>query len=205
MKKRFGFLAFEGAEELNLVGPWEIAGIWRDFADGPEIIIVGPHMGTVVCSRGLKIQVPYDFYNCPALDYLLIPGGNSARTQRYDAATIQFIRDFFSQCDFLLTVCTGIFILNETGLLKGKKIATFHLIKEELKERTCNIQIVNSRYHCDGKIWTSTGIFAGIDMLLAFIKEIAGAETAGKIQYLCEYYPEQKIYPFHHPAPEYSN
>lgn len=203
MKKRFGFLIFDGIEELELAGPWEMVGIWRDFAAGPEMITVGPRTGIITCGRGLHMQVDYDYFNCPSLDYLLIPGGKGARTQRYHASTIQFIREFFSHCDFLLSVCTGLLILYETGILKDKQVTTYHLIKEELKH-WIDIQILNARYHRDGKIWTSAGISAGIDMIFAFIAHIAGEETAGQVQYLSEYYPEQKLYSFHQPAPKYS-
>lgn len=202
MNKRLGFLSFEGMEELDLVGPWEMAGMWRDFAAGPQIVTVGPQAGIVVCNHGLHIQVNYDFFNCPSLDYLLIPGGKGARTQRYNAATIHFIRDFFNRGDALLCVCTGIFILYETGILKGKKATTYHLVKEELK-RSTDIELVDTRYYRDGKVWTSAGVSAGIDMFMAFIAQTAGEETAGQVQYLCEYYPEQKIYLFHQPAPKY--
>lgn len=204
MKKRFGFLAFEGAEELDLVGPWELAGIWHDFAAGPEIVTVGPKAGLITCGRGLQIQVNYDFFNCPSLDYLLVPGGQGARIQRYNASTIQFIRDFFTHGDYLLSVCTGILILYEAGVLKGKKVTTYHLIKQEL-ENIVEIQMLNVRYHRDEKIWTSAGISAGIDMIMAFIAHVAGEETAGQIQYLCEYYPEQRFYSFHQPPPTYSD
>lgn len=204
MKKRFGFLAFDGVEELDLIGPWEIAGIWRDVVGGPELLTVGPRMGVITCSRGLNIEVSYDFFNCPSLDYLLVPGGKGARIQCYNAATIQFIRNFFYLGDFLLSVCTGLFILYETGLLKEKRVTTYHLVKEEFKART-DITMMNARYCKDGKIWTSAGISAGIDMILAFIADVAGDETAGQIQYLSEYYPQQKFYPFDRPAPKYSN
>jgi transcriptional regulator GlxA family with amidase domain len=202
MNKRFGFLVFEGVEELDLVGPWEMVGIWRDFANGPEAIAVGPRTGLMTCGRGLHLQVNYDFFNCPPLDYLLIPGGKGARTQRYDAATLQFIREFFNHGDYLLSVCTGILILYEAGVLKDKHVTTYHLIKEELKNLT-DIYMLNARYHQDGKIWTSAGVSAGIDMILAFIAHVAGEETAGHIQYLAEYYPEQKSYSFHQSTPKY--
>jgi len=202
MKRRLGFLSFEGMEELDLVGPWEMAGIWRDFAAGLEIITVGPQTGIVACSHGLHVQVDYDFFNCPSLDYLLVPGGKGARTERYNASTIHFIRDFFSHSDALLCVCTGVFILYEVGLLKGKKVTTYHLVKEELKKFN-DLELLDVRYYRDGKIWTSAGVSAGIDMFMAFIAHIAGEETAGQVQYLCEYYPEQKNYPFHQPAPLY--
>lgn len=202
MKRRLGFLTFEGVEELDLAGPWEMAGMWRDFAAGPEIVTVGPQTGMVTCSHGLRIQIDYSFFNCPSLDYLLIPGGKGARTQRYDASTIQFIRDFFSQGEALLCVCTGIFILYETGILKGKKATTYHLVKDEVKKFS-DVELVDARYYQDGKIWTSAGVSAGIDMFMAFIAHTAGEETAGQVQYLSEYYPEQKAYPFHQSAPHY--
>ena len=204
MKKRFGFLIFEGMEELDLAGPWEMAGIWRDFAAGPEIIAVGPRRGIVVCSRGLEVNVAHDFFNCPPLDYLLVPGGKGAKTVRYDAMTLQFIREFIKHGASLLAVCTGVLILLEAGMITGKKVATYHLIKEELQKQA-DIQLMNARYIRDGKIWTSAGISAGIDMLLAFIAHTCGEETAGQVQYLAEYYPLQKIYPFHQPPPSYSD
>lgn len=195
-KKRFAFLTFDGLEELDLVGPWEMAGMWRDFSNGPEIITVGPKMGMITCDKGLCMQVKYDYFNCPSIDYLLIPGGKGARILRYCGATIQFIRRQSKSCDYLLSVCTGLFILYETGLLKGKNVTTYHLAKEELKKYT-DIHLIANRYHQDGQIWSSAGVSAGIDMMLAFIAHVAGEETAGHIQYLTEYYPEQKHYPFH--------
>lgn len=196
-KKCFAFLTFEGLEELDLVGPWEMAGMWRDHENGPEIITVGPRIGTITCSKGLCMQVKYDYFNCPSIDYLLIPGGKGADFLRYSEATIQFIRRQSRHCDYLLSVCTGLFILCETGLLKGKSVTTYHLAKEELKKYS-DIQLISARYHRDGQIWSSAGISAGIDMMLAFIAYIAGEETAGHIQYLTEYYPEQKYYPLYH-------
>jgi transcriptional regulator GlxA family with amidase domain len=152
----------------------------------------------------LQMHADYDYFNCPSLDYLLIPGGKGAHTQRYHAATLQFIRDFFSHGEYLISVCTGMLILYETGVLKDKQVVTYHLIKEEMKKRA-DIHILNARYHQDGKIWTSAGISAGLDMILAFIAHVAGDETAGQVQYLAEYYPSEKEYFFHQPAPRYSD
>jgi transcriptional regulator GlxA family with amidase domain len=204
MKKRIGFLAYHGVEELDLIGPWEIAGIWHEFSNGPEIVIIGSKKGLITCSHGLNLQVEYDFFNCPSLDYLLIPGGKGARAERYNAATLQFIRHFLDHGQFLMSVCTAILIVYETGLLKGKKVTTYHLAKDELKNNE-NIALVDARYHRDGKIWTSAGVSAGIDMMIAFIAHTAGDETAGQVQYLCEYYPEQKIYPFYQAHPLYKD
>jgi transcriptional regulator GlxA family with amidase domain len=204
MDRRFGFLSFEGMEELDLIGPWEMAGMWHDFASGPEIVTVGPKAGLVTCGRGLHLDVHYDYFNCPSLDYLLVPGGKGARTERYNAATIEFIREFFNHGDFLISICTGILILYETGLLKGKQVTTYHLLKEELRNWS-DIQIINARYHRDGKLWSSAGISAGMDLMLAFVAHVAGEETAGQIQYLIEYYPEQKFYSFYQSAPKYES
>ena len=202
MSKRFGFLCFEGMEELDLIGPWEMAGIWKDFSAGPQLLTVGQKTGLVTCNHGLQINVQYDFFDCPSIDYLLIPGGKGARIQRYDDATLQFIRDFYAHGESLLSVCTGLFILYETGLVKGKKATTYHLVKNEYKNLS-DVHMMDARYVRDGKIWTSAGVSAGIDMMLAFISSIAGEETAGQVQYLSEYYPEQKIYQFYQPPPNY--
>jgi hypothetical protein len=49
----FGFLIFDGLEELDLVGPWEIISLWSRHAAGPEnrLLVAGSHK-TVICENG---------------------------------------------------------------------------------------------------------------------------------------------------------
>jgi len=53
----FGILVFDGVEELDFVGPWEILKIWSKIADGPEnCFIVGESQTAISCARGLSVK-----------------------------------------------------------------------------------------------------------------------------------------------------
>jgi transcriptional regulator GlxA family with amidase domain len=82
-------------------------------------------------------------------------------------------------------VCTGSFILHSAGLLKSKKATTHFSMLDNLKNLD-DIKVVEKRFIKDGKVWTSAGVSAGIDMALELIAEEAGGETAGKVQLYAE-------------------
>ena len=57
-----------------------------------------------------------------------------------------------------------------------------------------DVQVVEQRFVRDGNIWSSAGVSAGIDLMLAFIASIAGETVAGKVQFQAEYYPASTMY-----------
>ncbi len=70
-----------------------------------------------------------------------------------------------------------------------------------------DVDVVEERFVRDGKIWSSSGVSAGIDLTLAFIASVAGAEVARKVQYHAEYYPSGVKYgddAIHAHAPRYT-
>jgi transcriptional regulator GlxA family with amidase domain len=60
--------------------------------------------------------------------------------------------------------------------------------------RDAGVDVVEERYTHDGPLWTSAGVSAGIDMLLAYIAHTQGEEVASQVQLNAEYYPEGRIY-----------
>lgn len=194
MTHKFGFLMFNELEELDLIGPWEIISLWGKEYNGPnEIFTVSQHGDLIKCAKGLKIYSDYSFSSCPKLDYLLIPGGKGTRKEVENKILTEFISNQAANCRNVLSVCTGSFLLHAAGLLDGRKATTHWSSLERLKQHK-EITTCEHRYTKDGAIWTSAGISAGIDMSLAFIADIAGADIAGKIQMQVEYFPEHKLY-----------
>lgn len=194
MKTRFGFLLFNGLEELDLVGPWEMISLWNKEYHGPEEIVTISETGnTITCAKNLQIIPTHSFSSCPHLDYLLIPGGKGTRHEVNNKNLIQFIKRQATTCKNILSVCTGSFLLHAAGLLEDRKATTHWLALEKLKEIK-SIHVIEERYTKDKSIWTSAGVSAGIDMALAFIAETAGNEVAGKVQLHAEYFPENKRY-----------
>ena len=198
---RFGFLIFPGVEELDLVGPWEMATMWKAYASGPECVTVSETGGATVCAKGLKIAADCSFAECPALDYLLVPGGLSAIAEARNQKLTDFVADRAKNCRQVLSVCSGALILHAAGLLHGKRATTHWKCLKTLGELQ-NVTVVQERWVRDGNIWTSAGVSAGIDLALQLIAAESGAEAAAKVQYNAEYFPDSQVFGTVHQGPE---
>ena len=201
-KMNFGFLLFNDMEELDLVGPWELVSIWSEFLDGPKnCLMIAETDAPVKCFNGMIITPHATFQNAAQLDYLLIPGGMGTRTEVNNKALTNFVARQAATCKVVLSVCTGSFILHSAGLLKGKNATTHFSMLDKLRGLK-DVDVVEKRFVPDGKIWTSAGVSAGMDMALELIAQEAGEETAGQVQLYAEYYPAGKIYGTSHKDPK---
>ena len=191
---KFGILVFNQVEELDFAGPWELLTLWSKHGGGPEnCLLIAETKSPVICSNGMSVNPQVSFEDCPGLDYLLVPGGIGARQQVNNRVLVEFVASQARHCQALLSVCTGCFILHAAGLLSGKR-ATTHWVALERLRALDDVQVVEERYVRDGNIWTSAGISAGMDLMLAFIADVAGAAAAGQVQSQAEYYPAMNRY-----------
>lgn len=163
--------------------------MWRKNANGPEnCIIVGQSLDPVICAKGLSINPHASFATSPPLDYLLVPGGQGTRLEVNNRVLIDFVAHQARNCKAVLSVCTGSFVLHAAGLLSGRK-ATTHWGSLDRLRALGDVTVVEQRYVQDGNIWTSAGVSAGTDLMLAFIASVDGEAAAGKVQFASEYYP----------------
>lgn len=197
----FGFLAFPNLEELDLIGPWEMVGMWGKLFGGPENrLIIAQTNDSIVCAKGLVLNPHVSFDQCSQLDFLLVPGGEGTRKEEDNQVLVRFIAEQAKYCRVIFSVCTGAFLLYGAGLLSGKKVTTHWNSLARLRELG-DVAVVEERVVRDGNIWSSSGVSAGIDLSLAFIAEIDGEETAGKVQFASEYYPSERCYGMLHKGP----
>ena len=186
---RFGFLVFDDLEELDLLGPWELIGVWADQEDGPrERLLIGKDTNAIQCAKGLRLTPDAALDAVGPLDALLVPGGKGSRPAARDPQILDFVRAHSARAP-VLSVCTGALILAGAGLLDGRT-ATTHFASLERLAGDEAIRVVEQRYVRDGDIWTSAGISAGMDMTLAYIAATAGPDAAGRVQRWAEYYPD---------------
>jgi transcriptional regulator GlxA family with amidase domain len=136
------------------------------------------------------------FADCPALDWLLVPGGMGTRREVDNPLLLDFVAAKAKHCKAVLSVCTGAFVLHAAGLLSGKS-ATTHWASLDRLRALGDVKVVEARHVRDGAVWTSAGVSAGIDLMLAFIASQAGEEAAGKVQFQSEYYPSAIRYGDH--------
>jgi len=202
----FGIVIFPEVEELDFVGPWEMLTLWSKLAAGPaNCLIVAQAREPVVCAKGLSVNPHVSFADCPPLDYLLVPGGMGTRREVDNPEMVRFLAAQAPGCKALLSVCTGAFVLHAAGLLSGKT-ATTHWASLDRLRALGNVEVVERRFVQDGNVWTSAGVSAGTDLMLAFIAHAAGEEAAARVQLQAEYYPADTVYgsaASHERAPAY--
>lgn len=190
----FGVLIFPQAEELDFVGPWEMLTMWRQVAKGPDAcLMIGQHSEPIQCAKGMSVNPHASFDTCPPLQYLLVPGGMGTRSEVSNPELVRFVSEKAVGCAAVLSVCTGSFILHAAGLLSGKRATTHWGSLKRLRDLG-DVNVVEDRWVHDGRIWTSGGVSAGTDMMLAFIASIGGDEAAGQVQLASEYYPSTRRY-----------
>jgi transcriptional regulator GlxA family with amidase domain len=110
---------------------------------------------------------------------LLVVGGDGRRLAVSDERLIAFLRRAAPRTPRVCSVCSGAFLLARAGLLDGKRATTHWSRVSELRQRFPAVCVEPDQIWVrDGRIWTSAGISAGIDLALALITEDLGAGVA---------------------------
>lgn len=185
-----GIFVFEDAEELDVVGPWEVLGFWAaHVATTPvRLITVGREEGWVRCAKRLRLGVDHDLATAPALDVLIHPGGDGTRVLKQDSAHLDWLRELHGQGTLLASVCTGSLVLAAAGLLKGRPATTHRDFAGKLAAIDGTIAVrASDRYVDDGDIITSAGVSAGIDMAFHLVERLDSAEAAAEVRQGTQY------------------
>ena len=189
----FHFLVFDNVEELDLVGPWELVGLLADRKLCPPPLLVTLNSSTPVGAHRMRFVADAHYSETGQPDVLFVPGGSGARAAANDPEVISYLRDRGQGCKSVLSVCTGSYLMQKAGLLSGRKATTHWAFLDHLRSDS-SIEVTERRFVKDGNIWTSGGVSAGMDMMLAFIDDSFGTDVAADIQLEAEYFPSSKIY-----------
>lgn len=187
------FLVFDEVEELDLVGPWELAGLLADRKMCTPPVLVTLNAMTPVGEHRMRFVADTHFSESRQPDVLFVPGGSGARVAMNDPEVVSYLQEHGRNGKSILSVCTGSYLLQNAGLLAGRRATTHWAFLGHLKADT-SIDVVESRFVRDENIWTSGGVSAGMDMTLAFIADSFGLDTAADIQLDAEYFPSPRIY-----------
>jgi transcriptional regulator GlxA family with amidase domain len=122
---------------------------------------------------------PIDSVRPHQVDTLVIPGGPGIWEMRKDAELMKWISQTLPKARRVASVCLGAFALAWTGVLDGKRAATHWRYCPRLQDSFPNIRVEpNAIFVKDGRVWSSAGVSAGIDLALAMIEEDFGHTTA---------------------------
>jgi transcriptional regulator GlxA family with amidase domain len=185
----YGGVLFEGFELLDVFGPFEAFGMLRTRStDDPRLLLVASAAGAVASAQGPRAVADFGFDDCPDIDVLLVPGGVGTRRQVGDEAMLGFLRRRAPPARIVCSVCTGAALLARAGLLDGKRATSNKAVFPWVVSQGPAVAWVpEARWVEDGKMWTSSGVSAGIDMALTIVGRLHGAETAEKIATGMEY------------------
>lgn len=182
---------FDDVEVLDFAGPFEVFSVAAELNkdDRPfAVLTVAEHLAAVSARNGLSINPDCTISDCPPPDILIVPGGIGTRKLIDNSAVIDWIKDCAPTAELVLSVCTGSMLLAKAGLLEGVRATTHHLALDLLQELAPNTTVVSDRRFVDnGKIITSGGIAAGIDMSLYVVSKILGRAAAEKTAEYMEY------------------
>ncbi len=190
----FALLLFSDVEELDFVGPWEVftaSSMIRERSGQPpdQVFTVAESTDVLKCAKGLRVIPDHTLEQHPDVDVLLVPGGQGTRTQIKNDKLLEWIRRIGSSATWTTSVCTGALLLHRSGVAKGKRMAT-HFLAEDLLEGFGDVTVVrDQRWVVDGKVVSSQGVSAGIDMALWVLGQVHGIEHARTTQKHIQYDP----------------
>ena len=180
--------AYHDAQILDITGPLEVFGRtarWlRDrglTADlGYRVEIIADEKGLIRTSSGMQLYAERSFRDMDEeIDTLLISGGPGHRAAMENTELLEWIRGYLPKTTRLGSVCNGALILAKAGLLEGRKATTHWDYCDELREESEDIEVIDDAIHTrDGKIYTSAGVTAGMDLALAMVEEDWGSAVA---------------------------
>jgi transcriptional regulator GlxA family with amidase domain len=191
-----GIMLFDGVEELDAVGPWEVLAFWASNwpEDGWQVVTFARSAGEVKCAKGLVVRATYGWGDRPPLDVLVLPGGRGTRPLLNDETMLEWIRQRRDEGTLMTSVCTGSLVFAAAGILNGRPATTYWDQLDLLKELDPTIELRPSdRWVDSGEVITASGVSAGIDMALHLVRRLAGEERARQVRRGIQYDPAPPV------------
>jgi transcriptional regulator GlxA family with amidase domain len=196
MTRQIGIVLFDGVEELDAVGPWEVLAAWTTQfpGDGFQVSCLSCSGGVARAAKGLTISAHHSFDAAPPLDVLIHPGGQGTRPLMVDQDHLEWVRAQRAVVPLLASVCTGSLVYAAAGLLRNRPATTHWASLELLADTDPTIEVrPDERYVDDGDVITSAGVSAGIDMALHLVRRLVSVDRAKQVRRYIQYDPQPPI------------
>lgn len=192
---RIAIYLFDGAEELDWAGPWEVLAFWaQEFDDDVEVVTVADEHRTVTCAKGLRVLADHTWGELGPIDVLVYPGGDGTRAHLGVPEVRERLRALDAAGTLLTSVCTGALVLADAGLLDGRPATTYWAALATLEELGSDIEVrPDDRFVDAGRVITAAGVSAGIDMALHLVARLSSAERAREVRRGIQYDPQPPV------------
>ncbi|HKQ78131.1 MAG TPA: GlxA family transcriptional regulator [Blastocatellia bacterium] len=190
--RRIGIVAFPGSQILDIAGPMAVFAeanqLCQPFPNAKQapyqVELISTESDRLVdCYCGVNITAQTDFRSARGkFDTLLIAGGYGGVHVEKIAGFLPWLRKTSNAARRIGSVCGGAFALAAAGLLDGRRATTHWYFCPQMVERFPAVQFdPDPIFICDGNVYTSAGVTAGIDLSLALVEEDLGAELALRV------------------------
>jgi transcriptional regulator GlxA family with amidase domain len=198
-RKRVGIVVFENVEVLDFCGPFEVFSVTRmndarrlEEPSPFDVLLVAERAVPVMTAGGMTVVPHHAFADCPRLDILVAPGGWGTRKELKNPVMLDWLRARAAEAETLTSVCTGSMLLGFAGLLDGLHATTHWRSLDWMRDSFPKVIVEYGKHFVvDGRVFTSAGISAGIDMALKVVAHYLGEDVARASARYMEYpYPE---------------
>lgn len=193
-----GILIFDEVEVLDFCGPFEVLATARAAESSSDdeplfhVVTIAEEQRIISCRGGLLVQPHHTIDDHPPLDILVVPGGQGTRKERLNGRLLDWIAAQHRTIELTTSVCTGAFLLAERGILDGRRATTHWASVDWMRTTYPQVTMLDDlRVVDEGKVITSAGVSAGIDMALYVVARLHGSGvaewTARRMEY--DYHP----------------
>ncbi|MGB3463961.1 MAG: DJ-1/PfpI family protein [Cyclobacteriaceae bacterium] len=195
-KQSVGILLFDNVEVLDFAGPFEVFSVASELHNYElfDVFTFAKTKEPVIAVNGLSVNPKYTLTDLPAIDILIIPGGDGTKKLIKDQELIRQINKIIDQASLTMTVCSGARVPALLGRLNGKPFCTHHEVFEAVNDLAPTaIPKPDLRYvQSDESLYTSGGISAGIDLSFHLLHKLHGREVVDHTAKYMEYRLEEK-------------
>ena len=183
MSKQLVFFIADGFQALDLFGPIDCYAQANELhPHAYNMKIVSFQAGPVRSAAGPIVLAEAALADCNHVDYLVICGGVGMRKLVLEHQQLHLLRALAAQAEKVVSICTGAFVLAKLFPAQAVILTTHWRHCDELAKAAPNCQVRgNALYIKDGRIWSSAGVLAGVDLTLEIIRQDHGNSTATSV------------------------
>lgn len=185
-----GIFLFDNVELLDFAGPYEVFSVTSELNNDNlfRVFTITKNGNAIKTVNGLKVIPDYSFKNHPKIDIFIIPGGEGTKNEINKHDVLEWLEKNYDISKITVSICSGARLLGRMGLLNNLQSITHHEVIPHL-QKIAPKTIINKeeRFIDTGKIMTSAGISAGIDLSLYIVEKLCGEKIKNKTKIYMEY------------------
>ncbi len=176
------FVVFDGMKLLDVAGPAEVFAEANRFGASYRVVMASVDGEDVLTSVGSRMAVGASISSVESADTAVVSGGDDLVGRPIDPRLVDAVAGLRPRVRRMASICTGSFILAQTGMLDGRRATTHWRHTGLLSRAYPRISVEpDAIFVRDGDIYTSAGVSAGIDLALALVEADLGADLVREV------------------------